>query len=204
MAISGVATTSGIIRLRWDGSVTASNVTTQGGNITAVNVATTQLTSKWASYFGNVSGTIRLSDTQSGNAVYVWTYNTAAGGEVCVSTGSAQAFSSPVNANWTTIDSAFGTTGTPDNASATYNTTCPTLTLSTGTMTGFNASKTQGSSTFTTCAGTFGGATAINDHGFCTNINASGTMYNGSNANYELIVPTGSSNRNYYFYMELS
>ena len=204
MAISGVATISGTTQYRWDGAITASSLLTQGGNVTAANLASTELTSKWASYFGTVSGTIRLSDTQSGNAVYVWTYALSSGGDVCVSTGSAQAFSSPVNAsNFTNMDSVFATTGSPDNASATFNTTCPALTLDTGAMTGFAASRTQASSTFTTCAGTFGGAIAIGDHGFCTSINSSGTNYNATATNYELIVPTGTSNRTYYFYMEL-
>ena len=69
-AISG-ATTSGISQLRWTTAVTAGTAPTQGGNITGVNIASTQLTSKWASFNGNVSGTIRLSDTEAGSAVYV-------------------------------------------------------------------------------------------------------------------------------------
>lgn len=205
MAITG-ASVSGIIRTRWDGSVSSQNVSTQGGNITAVNVNSAQLTSKWASYYGNVTGSIRLSDAATGNAVFTWTYSTSAGGEVCVSQNTSQLFTSPVDANETNIDTVFSTSGTPDNASATLNTTCPTLSLSTGALTGFNASKTQSSSTFTTCAATFasGNLSVAGTYGFCTSINASGTNYIGSSANYELIVPTSAGANQYYFYVELS
>ncbi len=201
IAISGTTSISGTTRLRWDGIITAQTLLTQSGNITAANLVTTQLTSRWASYFGNVSGTIRLSDTTAGAAVYTWTYNTAAGGEVCASTGAGRLFASPVNGTTTLIDSSFSTTGTPDNASATFAVLCPTLTLNTGVMTNFIASSTG---TFRTCAGTFDGGTAIDNHGFCTNINASGANYLGTANNYEIIVPTGTANRTYSFYMELN
>ena len=203
-AISG-ATTTGIYQARWSGAVTAGTAATQGGNITGVNIASTQLTSHWASFNGNVSGTIRLSDTESGAAVYVWTYSAANGGEVCTSTGSSFPTAAPGNSSWTNIDSVFSITGGPDNASATYNTTCPSLTLSTGALTNFIASKTQGSSTFTTCAMNASGAAATN-HAFCTLIAATGTGKNYLNggANFELIVPSTSTTTSYYFYMELN
>ncbi|MFA5930252.1 MAG: hypothetical protein WC861_05190 [Candidatus Micrarchaeia archaeon] len=204
-AISG-ATTSSIGQLRWSGTVTAGSAPTQGGNITTLSISTAQLTSKWASFNGNVSGTIRLSDTQAGNAVYVWTYSAANGGEVCSSPGSSFPAGTPANASFATIDTAFATTGGPDNASGTFNTTCPALTLSTGALTGFVAAAAQGSSTFTTCAMNASGSAATS-HAFCTNIAATGTgkNFNNSNANFELIVPsTGTAGGTYYFYMELN
>jgi len=203
-AISG-ATTSGITQTRWNGAVTAGTATTQGGNITALSLSSTQLTSKWASFNGNVSGTIRLSDTEAGSAVYVWTYSAANGGEVCTSTGSTFPTAAPGNSTWANIDSVFATTGGPDNASGTFNTTCPTLTISTGALTSFIASRTQGSSTFTTCAMNASGAAATN-HAFCTNIAATGTgkNYLNTDANFELIVPSTASAATYYFYMELN
>ena len=205
-AISG-ATTSGISQARWSGSVTAGTAPTQGGNITALSLTSTQLTAKWASFNGNVSGTIRLSDTQAAAAVYVWTYSAANGGEVCASTGSTFPSGTPTNSSsFTNFDTVFATTGGPDNASGTFNTTCPTTTLATGALTGFTASKTQGSSTFTTCAMNASGSAHAN-HAFCTNIAATGTgkNYLNANANFELIVPsTATAGGTYYFYMELS
>ena len=204
-AISSAAATSTKVDYRWGGNTSGgTGVTTQGGNISLLNISTTQLTSKWASFHGNVSGTIRLSDTQAGNAVYVWTYSSANGGEVCVSTASTFPPAAPGTAVTSEIDTAFNTTGAPDNAAGTYNTTCPTLTISTGALTGFIAAATQGSSSFTTCAMKSGGAGAAN-HAFCTNINATGKNFNNTNANYELLVPsTATKGGTYYFYMELS
>ncbi|MFA5930253.1 MAG: hypothetical protein WC861_05195 [Candidatus Micrarchaeia archaeon] len=205
-AISGAAT-SGIGQQRWSGTVTAGSAPTQGGNITTLSITTTQLTSKWASFNGNVSGTIRLSDTQAGSAVYVWTYSAANGGEVCTSTSSTFPSGTPTNASsFTNFDTVFATTGGPDNASGTFNTTCPTLTISSGALTNFIAARTQGSSTFTTCAMNASGSAAAN-HAFCTNVAATGTgkNYNNVNANFELIVPsTATAGGTYYFYMELN
>ncbi|MFA5930251.1 MAG: hypothetical protein WC861_05185 [Candidatus Micrarchaeia archaeon] len=204
-AISGASTAS-ISQLRWTSAVAATAAPTQGGNITTLSISSAQLTSKWASFNGNVSGTIRLSDTQSGSAVYVWSYSPTNGGEVCTSTGSSFPAGAPTNSSdFANLDTAFGTTGGPDNASGTFNTTCPALTISTGALTGFTAAAAQGSSTFTTCAMNASGTAAAN-HAFCTSIAATGVgkNYNNSNANFELIVPsTGTAGGSYYFYMEL-
>ena len=201
-AVSG-ASISGSTQTRWSGAVTASSLATQGGNISTLNINTTQLTSKWTSFSGNVSGTIVLGNASA--SVYSWTYAASQGGQVCVSTNSSQSFSSLANATTANMDTAFNTSGSPDNAAGTFNTTCPTLSFISGTsMTGFLAAKTQGSSTFTTCAATTGGATGINNHIFCTNINGSGTNYAAASANFEMIVPAGiSSGIIYYFYAEL-
>jgi hypothetical protein len=201
-AISG-ATVGSVVQNRWNGSLTAGSVTTQGGNISQVQLSSTQLTTKWTSFSGNVTGTIRLSDTQAGNVVYLWTYNTAAGGKVCVSTNSSQVFTSPTNTTAAAIDANFSTTGTPDNASATFNTTCGTLSLSTGALTGFLAAQTQGSSNFKTCAATSVSSLVPANYYFCTAINSAGLNYLGSSANYEVIAPANAS-ITYYFYAELS
>ena len=203
-AISG-ATTSGIVQTRWSGAVTAQTAVTQGGNITGVNLASTQLTSKWAEFNGNVTGTIRLSDTQVGSAVYVWTYTPGTnGGEVCASTGSSFPSGTPTTSTTGNIDTQFALSA-PDNAAGTYNTTCPALTISQGALTGFIAAKLQGSSTFTTCAMNASGTAAAN-HAFCTltNTTAAGKNYLNVPSNFELLVPsTGTAGGTYYFYMQL-
>jgi len=200
-AITG-ATVSGSTQSRWSGNVTAGTVTTQGGNITGVNVASTALTSKWASFYGNISGTIVLGNATS--SVYSWAYAASQGGQVCVSTNTSEGFGTPTNGTTAAIDSAFNTTGSPDNAAGTFNTTCPSLNISTGNMTGFLAARTQGSSTFTTCAGTANG-TAVGNYFFCTNVNSSGTNYIGNSANFEVIAPAGAAaGTTFYFYAELT
>ncbi len=204
-AISG-ASTSGIGQTRWDQSVTAGSAPTVGGNITSVNVASTRLTTKWADFYGNVTGTIRLSDTQAGDAVYVWTYSPATGGEVCVSTNTSLAFASLTNATHAAIDANFSTTGDPDDSDSTFTDAagCPSMTIASQAVTGFLSATNQGSgSDFQTCAMSSGGLAAAN-HAFCTAIDNSGQNYLGDAANYEIIVPTGDpTGVTYYFYVEL-
>ena len=197
------ATTTTIYTNRWDGIMAQTALATTGGNITGINIATTQLTKKWASFNGNVTGNIVLG-TNTAN-VYSWTYVTSAGGKVCVSTNGTQSFATPITAVVANINTAFNTTGAPDDAAGTFNTTCPTLNIATGPLAGFIAAKTQGSSTFTTCAATITGATAIGNHFFCTSINGTpGKNYLNNNANFEIIAPAGAfTGTTYYFFAEL-
>jgi len=200
-AVSG-ASISGASQTRWSGVTTASSLTTQGGNISVLNINTTQLTYKWTSFSGNISGTIVLGNNTA--SVYSWTYSAAQGGRVCVSTSNAQTFVSLTNATFANIDSGFNTSGAPDNSAGTFNTTCPTLVIATGAMTGFIAARTQSNSTFTTCAATTAGGVAIGNHIFCTNVNSSGRNYANVPANFEMIAPAGSSGGvSYFFYAEL-
>ena len=199
LAITG-ANVGTATQTRWNGVVTAGSLSTQGGNITTVNINSSQLTSKWAAFSGNVSGFIVLGD--SSNTIYSWTYSTANGGEVCLSTNSSQPFTSPGNATTGGIDTAFSTTGAPDNAAGTFNTTCPALAISTGALTGFIAARTQGSSSFTTCAGNSSGSAAAN-HYFCTIVNSTGKNYLNGPANFEIIVPASGA-QTYFFYFQLT
>ena len=52
----------------------------EAGNVTGVNIAETSATKAWAGYYGNVSGTIVLSDSASNN-LYSWAL-TAPSGQV--------------------------------------------------------------------------------------------------------------------------
>ncbi len=186
---------------RWNAAVTASSVTTTGGNITAVNINTSALTSKWVSFSGNLTNTVVLGSPTS--YVFAWTNTT--GGEVCITTNSSYVFSGLGNATTGGIDSAFSTTGNADDADGTFTTSCSTMSVGGNTLTGFIAAQTQGSSSFKTCAANSTGAAAVN-HVFCTNVNDTGTNYAGGTVDYELIAPYNptSSSVAYYFYAELS
>lgn len=46
-------------------------VQAQAGNVTALNINSTRLTSRWQGYYGNVTGTITLDDS-SNNTLYNW------------------------------------------------------------------------------------------------------------------------------------
>lgn len=198
------ATTSSVTQSRWAQTITAGSVTTQGGNITSLNLATNELTSKWTSFSGNVTGNIILGDTT--NNVYTWTYTINSSGIVCISTNSAQTFTQAGNTTDAAIDSNFSTTGAPDNAAGTFNTTCATVSFGSGTgynMTGFLGAATQGSSNFITCAGNSSGGTVNTNYFFCTNISSSGKNYKNVNSNFEIIAPAANTSMTYYFYAGL-
>ena len=59
----------------------------QAGNLTSVNISSLALTKRWQGYFGNVTGTITLDDT-NGNTIYNWQLLNPQG-EVYVANGSA-------------------------------------------------------------------------------------------------------------------
>lgn len=206
-AISG-ATPTLISQTRWSGNAAAS-LTTQGGNISIVNVSGTELTTKWAEYSGNVSGTIVLSNDGTHN-VYSWTWNpTTAAGAICVSPGATYNFNSATTSTAGALDTAWAFTPTDaDSATNTYTSTC-TLNFAQSTVTSTSAAVLQGTSTFKSCAINDGLGTAKADYGFCTNLQptSSGKNYLGSSVNYEVMVPTpqfASSAQTYYFYMELN
>jgi len=69
------------------------SVETEGGNITRVNLTAYQITGKWAGFWGNVSGDIRLADS-SGNIFYKWTISDATGGVVYACNGTVSDWSS--------------------------------------------------------------------------------------------------------------
>ncbi len=49
----------------------AGQVTTEGGNITEVNVSGEQITSRWTGFYGEVSGNVSLEDANN-NVFYYW------------------------------------------------------------------------------------------------------------------------------------
>jgi hypothetical protein len=208
MAISG-ATPTLVSQTRWAGD-SAASVSTQGGNISVVNVTGTVLTSKWAEYSGNVSGRITLDDDGAGVAVYNWTWTPATGGAICTSTAPAYAFSTATTATAAQLDTEWGFTGTDaDSAANTYTSTCGSaLDFAQASVAGTTAAAAvQGSSTFMSCAVNDGSTGSKDDFGFCTQLQPAGSNYRGQTVNYELMVPTDNapaSSETYYFYLELN
>lgn len=203
MAISGAVPTLVADQARWAGNTSGSDVT-EGGNISAVNVAGSTLTDRWAAYFGNVSGTILLADSTNAS-VYTWAWTSSNGGEVCLSTGPAYVFTSAVAAVPSEIDTAFSLGAASDNATKTFTTTGCTLNFN-SIASIINIPDVSTTGGFVTCAIKAGG-TAKANHAFCTKINDSGTAYNSASANYQVMVPTEpvvATTETYYFYMELN
>jgi len=207
MAISGANDLTVISRTHWAGNIAASD-TTEGGNITALNINGTTLTDRWASYYGNVTGTIALTDGT--NKVFSWAWTPDSGGEVCLSTASAFNYVGALAATAAGVDTAWGFTSGSDTAAKTFSGTCSNLVFSQATVTSPIKITHIGSSTFTTCGIQTAVGTAKANFGFCTPIQNStaGKAYNNVASNYEVMVPTAdttpTSTEQYYFYMELN
>lgn len=62
-------------------TASATSASIQGGQVQEVNVSGYTVTGKWAGFFGQVSGDVRLGDS-SGNIFYKWTVNNPTGSVV--------------------------------------------------------------------------------------------------------------------------
>lgn len=198
MAISGATVGTEVERGRWAG-LTAGSVATEGGNISGVNVTGATLTDRWASYFGDVSGNIRLTDSVGTSNVYTWTWVASNGGEVCLSEDAAFAFASAVAADGTDIDTDMSWAASSDDGVTTYTGDAGSITFNGVTPITTADSVTLGSG-FVDVVVSDGA-----DLAYCTNIDSTGDNYDGEAADYEIMVPTAlSGSTTYNFFAELN
>jgi len=199
------ATFTFVSESRWTNNTASSNDTTEGGNITQGNFGSISLTDKWAAYFGNVTGSIKLFDGTS--SVFTWSVGTDnATGEVCASTGNIFSFASANSTNGSEIDGAFSLTPGLDNASNTLSGAC-NMSFNERAVTNTQFVDHQDSN-FNTCAiKNTSGTPVKNGVAFCTSINSAGSAFNGQSADFELMVATNdtaSATETYFFYLELN
>ncbi len=204
-AISGAAVGTEVERGKWSGN-TSGNVTTEGGNVSGVNVSAGVSTEKWASFYGDVVGSIVLADSSAAQ-VYSWTWATTDGGEVCVARDSAFDFSSLQLTTGGDVDTAYAyTTTDADSGTSTLTESCSATLDDVGSAVTSNGVTLD--SGFQTCAFDDGTSTpTTNELAFCVDINGTGVNYNGEAADYEIMVPTGngpSDTALYYFFVELN
>lgn len=191
-------------RGRWSAGA-AGSAATEGGNISGVNVSSTSLTDRWASFYGNVTGSIILTDSGGTNNVYSWSWAATDGGEVCLSQDTNFPWGSAETAVKSAIDTAFGFGSVADNADNTYaDGGCNIATDEVGSITTTGTSL-MGNSSFENCVLGDGVELVEGDFAFCTNISNSGTNWNNEPANYEVMVPTTvNGTETYYFFVELN
>jgi hypothetical protein len=184
------------------------NLTIEGGNITGGNIGTEQLTDRWAAFYGNVSGSVILTDKAGANDVYQWGWSPTSGGAVCTSTNSTVTDVKLYPADGDDIDAAWSFAHTePDSGRNTFNQTGCSLTIGTTPITNASYADTGQPGGFVTCSFKDTIAPAKPDMYFCTSIEQSGTFWNGQTGNFELMVPTAFGNNayeTYYFYVNLN
>ena len=178
------------------------NVTTEGGNVTPLNLTGNVSTEKWAGYWGNVSGNIVLSPGT--DMFYTWAW-TSGDGEVCaIADSSGFDWSSVQAIAAATIDTIWGFVGADtDSATSTLTSAC-NLDVATSSVTGVGTTHT-GSGNFETCAVGDGDDVAKQDVAFCVNI-SSAALFNGQTGDYELLAATDEAlgaTETHYFWVEL-
>lgn len=187
------------------------NVTTEGGNVTDINLTTNASTEKWVGFYGNVTGNLLLSKG-TGAALYVWTWNPSSSGEVCVSLNDAwtywSALATPTPA---TMDTLFGftTAADADTITKTLVTACSQTFTAAGTVTGKGnfTNNASNAKVWETCAFSRGTEAAMEDYVFCVNMSTTETAAVGGYWMYQVMAPIQSTIDyfdQYFFYAELT
>ena len=185
--------------------IVQANVTTEGGNVTELNLSSNISTEKWAGYWGNVTGEIVLAPNNA-DMFYTWAWTSADGGEVC-------AVAATSGFNWAAVQTIAAATidtiwffdgGDTDSAVNTIPNACNlgvagATPVGTGNYTGVGG--------FETCAVGDGDDAAKSDVAFCVNITNSGSLFNGLSGDYELLTATNETagaSETHYFWLELN
>ncbi|PXF62093.1 MAG: hypothetical protein C4B59_00300 [Candidatus Methanogaster sp.] len=185
----------------------------KGGFVTEMDLDGTSRTTRWQGYYGNVSGSIALADSQ-GHTMFSWAWNATEGGEVFATTNSSIPPWTGLTNNSTTqflneIDADWGWTNDPvDDAGATLNaTTNVNIADDSYQIAATTAGALQPYDSQWQCGAV---ATANpnerDDFVFVGIIQDGKTSFASGSADYEMIVPTpdDGSAVTYYFYMELN
>lgn len=184
--------------------VGAASVTTEGGNVTQLDLGSNISTEKWAGYWGNVTGLIVLAPNNA-DMFYTWAWASTDGGEVC-------AIAAAAGFDWTAVTGiAEGTVDTiwsfaaaeTDSATNTLTEVCTIDVAGTTVATGSGVTTNGG---LQTCALGDGDDAAKSDVAFCVNITSGTALFNAVTGDYELITATSETAgtfETHYFWLEL-
>ncbi len=181
------------------------NVTTEGGNVTELNLTSNISTEKWAGFWGQTAGGIVLAPNNAG-AFYTWAWTPADGGEVCAVLDNGFNWAGLSAATVAQLDSAWNfAVGDTDSATSTFTNAACTLNVAGSTVSTARA-LTLGGGNFYTCAARDGG-TAKGDMAFCVGIQNNAALFNGGTGDYQLLTATNETagqTENYNFWLELN
>jgi len=175
--------------------------TTSPGTVYEANVSSEQSTGNWAGLFGNATGNLVLGDSGD-NRLYEWE---ARAEYVLASTSGAITWSNVQGAAASDLNGAITNFGSQsDNATETFN----------ETATGYSGASTDAALTFdgsgsqawtTALEATAASPVSISDFVFTgvAQPNSGTTAYDGSGADYQVIVPETGNSNTYNLYLEL-
>lgn len=178
----------------------ASSIVAQGGNVTPANLAATSKTKSWQGFWGNVSGNLTLEDN-TGDLFYDWNLTNKTG-EVLASRNQSIDFTTVAGIQTCTVDETLTGNGndrtskTFTNATVNFEIAGVTITAACRTFPYVSSAPSTNYEEIITSAT---GVTSI----YVSKINASATAFDGSTADYQILVPTTKSGtETYYFWVE--
>lgn len=180
----------------------AVSITTEGGNVSNVDLSTNASTARWAGAYGNITGNLVLGEDGVTSFMYTWTVSNADLGEVCVSQNAAPTWANFAVTTRAEVDTAFGFASGDDQAADFFTDASAVLTVGGTTPITTTGATTLGSWQFG--AAEFTGTPGESDLAFCANISQQATDYKGHAVDFELMFPTTTGTQDtYYFYLEL-
>ncbi len=183
----------------WSGT-TSTSTGIQGGNITEANITGYAQTDRWAGFWGEITGGVRLADS-SANVFYEWTVSDVTDSVIYAANGTVS--------NWGTVAAAgvgdmpaFLTTAATDNYTNTF-----------GSTEAFNSSSLNIASTPYTSTWQTGSQGALKTYAlkdaddtdliWAGKAIADTASFASGTLDYQVLVPAYTSSISYNFYLEL-
>jgi hypothetical protein len=178
----------------------------QAGNVTQLDLSGKQVTTHWAGFYGNVSGSITLEDAL-GNVFYNWSGLGSPIGEIYASNTSTVAWSSIAcanTANMSAVDSFLGmTSSNPDSVFKTYGSPSHSGFSVAGLNIGQNSCNSTNAHTNTGKNSAYFTQVLLADNRnvpvFATILNASATSFKNSGVDFQLLTGVPGSGTLYFF-----
>ena len=181
----------------------------KGGFVTEMNLDAAAVTAKWQGYYGNITGSIVLEDSQ-GNNMFTWAWLPAQGAEVIATTNTAIPTWSAIAATNADAMTAMETrwewdAGGSDSPAITFDHESDSVTIA-----GVEVTTTRGTNSlgggFAEVVITDGATAAKEDFLFVGIMSDDTEAYDGTAKDFEMLVATPDTGavEAYYFYVELS
>ncbi len=180
-------------------------VTTEGGNVSNINVSQSASTEKWAGFWGNITGGLYLAPDTT-NIFYQWTGFDITGSTLCAVAGTGFDWGAVTATTGSSIDSVWGFVGTDADSGANTFTGSGSVQLAGSTITSAAADTGAAGGFVTVVIADTATPAAKADLAFCVSATVGGTLFNGQQGDYELMVATDEApgaTETYNFWLEL-
>ena len=185
----------------------------QGGFVTEIDLDATACTAKWQGYYGDLTGAIKLGDSQ-GHYIFEWTWDATKGAKVIATTNTAiptwSSIAETDGTDMTTMESLWGWgTADSDGPAITFDHITDSVTIA-----GVDVANTRGTDSLgATTPGDFaevvitdGSTDAKTNFLFVGVMNDNAVAFDGTTKDFEMLVatPDTGTTETYFFYVEMS